>query len=130
MGACTNEVHRRRGERALKFCALLALALATVSLGATTVLGQEPGQVRVFVGYKPGQKAAVREALVAAGGRIHHEFDDLSVFAVTLPRAALAVIERNPQVAYVEADPPRSPQGKSNADRSPKADAPYVHQNK
>lgn len=89
------------------FIALMGMALA----GALSAAGQGAEPERVFVEFRPGQKVAVEAALQAAGGRVHFEFEELSAIAVTLPRPALAGIQRNPNVVLVEPDPPRYPLG-------------------
>jgi hypothetical protein len=61
-----------------------------------------------IVGWGEG-KAAVGQALRQAGGRIHHEFDELSAFAVTVPVRALSGLSRNPNVTMIEEDPKRYP---------------------
>jgi subtilisin len=105
----------------MRFALLVALMIAGI-FWASAGYGQRPAQqVRVFVEYKPGQKALVKAALEAAGGQIHHEFDNLSVIAVTLPQYALSAIERNPNIVHVELDRPRYPLGKT-----PPADDPTV----
>lgn len=62
---------------------------------------------RVYVSFKPGQKAAARGLIEKASGRIHHEFDSLNAIATTLPGAAVAALANNPNIEFVEADPPR-----------------------
>ena len=68
----------------------------------------------------------MKAALQAAGGQIHHEFDNLSAIAVTLPQPALAGIERNPSVTLVEVDPPRYPLGETMPYGVPMVQAPSV----
>jgi len=64
-------------------------------------------QSRVFVAFKPGQKAAVSQALQGAGANIHYSFDSLGAFAASVPATALKGLQRNPNVLYVEDDPQR-----------------------
>lgn len=63
--------------------------------------------VRVYVQFAPGQKAAAQAALAQSGARTHHEFDHLSAIAASLPAAARDALQRNPVVALVEDDPVR-----------------------
>ena len=83
---------------------VLILALAAVARPGPSLAG---GEVRVLVQFVPGHGAAVHAALQGAGGNIHYQFDDLDTFAVTLPEAALAGIQRNPNLVLVEEDAPR-----------------------
>ena len=62
---------------------------------------------RVYIGFKPGQKNAARGLVQQSGGKVHHEFDRLNAMATTLPNAALAGIRNNPNVEFIEDDPPR-----------------------
>jgi serine protease len=85
--------------RAARFAAFLFAATAAAALHAA--------EVRVYIQYAAGQKSAAQTALAQAGGRTHHEFDDLNAVAVTLPEAARAALERSPAVAFIEDDPTR-----------------------
>ncbi|GAB3725901.1 hypothetical protein GCM10028862_00550 [Luteimonas pelagia] len=84
--------------------AALALGLATM-VGAASAADKE----RVWVQFKPGSKAQVQRALKGAGGEVHHAFDGLNAFAVSLPSQAIAGIRNNPNVRLVEADAVRKP---------------------
>jgi serine protease len=92
--------------RPTAFAACLAATLA-LAFGGALAAGPDPD--RVWVKFKPGARVPVERALQGAGGRIHHAFDDLAAFAVSLPPQALDGIRRNPNVEYVEADVPRYP---------------------
>lgn len=63
--------------------------------------------VRVYIQFYPGQKAAAQAAVAQAGARTHHEFDNLNAVAISLPEAARAALQRNPAVALIEDDPVR-----------------------
>ena len=65
--------------------------------------------VRVMIKYKKGQKKAAKNTLTAAGAIIRYSFDDLNVFALTLPEAALEGIAHNPNFLAIENDPARYP---------------------
>jgi hypothetical protein len=54
---------------------------------------------RVWVQYKPGRKAAVREALLQMGAIFNYDFGDLNAFVVSLPEGALEKVARHPDVA-------------------------------
>ncbi|MBI4731940.1 MAG: S8 family serine peptidase [Chloroflexi bacterium] len=69
--------------------------------------GSPNGKVRVLVQFAPGAKNAMERALQGVGGEIHFAFDELDVFAVTLPEAALDGISHNPNVVLIEEDAPR-----------------------
>jgi subtilisin family serine protease len=62
---------------------------------------------RVYVNFKPGQKAVAKGLIQSARGTVHHEFDHLNAFATTLPSAAVAALSKNPSITLVEEDPPR-----------------------
>lgn len=85
----------------------LGLALALGSSAAMAADAPDPN--RVWVKFKPGSKAQVARALQGAGGKVHHTFDSLNAFAVSLPPQALQGIRNNPNVELVEADAPRYP---------------------
>lgn len=53
---------------------------------------------RVWVQYKPGRKAAVREALAQMGAVFNYDFGDLNAFVVSLPEGALQQVARHPDV--------------------------------
>ncbi len=80
---------------------ILILVVATPVLGASD-------HVRVFVEYKPGQSAQVRNALNAAGATFHYQFERLNAFVVTVPEKALDKLANNPRVVGIEVDPVRS----------------------
>lgn len=64
-------------------------------------------QARVIVGFKPGAGAAARSAIAAAGGRIAVDLSEVNGLAAEVPAAQVAVLQRNPNVEFVESDPPR-----------------------
>jgi serine protease len=84
-------------------CAGIALAMAGSSFAADT------GSERVWVKFSPGGKGNVENALRAVGGTIHHSFDDLAAFAVSVPPQALTGLRNNPNIEYIEADAIRQP---------------------
>ncbi|MEG3191190.1 S8 family serine peptidase [Lysobacter sp. D1-1-M9] len=91
-----------------KLVSALALGL-TMAIGSGAAMADGPDPDRVWVKFKPGSKAQVQIALRSAGGTVHHSFDNLRAFAVSLPPQALQGISNNPNVEYVESDAPRYP---------------------
>ena len=85
---------------------------AIVGVGATLLMmlgatAQAAEQSRVYVGFAPGQKAAVSASLSRAGGKTHYTFDRINAFAVSVPTAALKGLSKNPNILYIEDDPKR-----------------------
>jgi hypothetical protein len=62
-----------------------------------------------MVKYKPGSKTHVQQALKASGARVHYTFDELGVFAASVPEQALKGLRNNPNVEYIENDARRYP---------------------
>ncbi|WP_036206520.1 S8 family serine peptidase [Novilysobacter arseniciresistens] len=87
----------------------LGLGLAMALGSSAAVATDAPDPDRVWVKFKPGTKAQVARALRGAGGQVHHTFDSLDAFAVSLPPQALQGIRNNPNVELVEPDAPRYP---------------------
>lgn len=85
------------------------LALGAFSNGLPASLKLQPDAVRVWVDYRPGQRAQVFAALRQAGAQVHYHFTGLGSYVVTLPAAALDGIRRNPNVTGIELDPVRAP---------------------
>lgn len=100
-----------------KRLSLLVAALFAMSWGSSSVpsYAQGPGgaqangqaHARVIVVFKPGAGAAARSAIAAAGGRVAVDLSEVNGLAVELPAAAVAALQRNPNVEYVENDAPR-----------------------
>ena len=85
---------------AYRGCAIVFFASLTSAVWAAE-------QARVYVNFKPGQKAVAKGLIEKANGKVHHEFDSLNAIATTLPAAAVAALGGNPNIAFVEEDPPR-----------------------
>ncbi len=85
---------------------ILALVLGMFPMSGAFA-GSPNGKVRVLVQFAPGAKNAMERALQGVGGEIHFAFDELDVFAVTLPESALDGISHNPNVVLIEEDAPR-----------------------
>jgi subtilisin family serine protease len=100
------------------YCGSLpATAHAQASAG-TQATG--PGKARVIVAFKPGASAAARSAIAAAGGRVVVDLGEVNGLAAEVPGAQLAALRRNPNVEFIENDPPRRALGMpGNAVRSP-----------
>ncbi len=79
-------------------------ATLLMMLGATV---QAAEHSRVYVGFAPGQKAAVAQSLNRAGGTTHYTFDRINAFAVSVPTTALKGLSKNPNILYIEDDPKR-----------------------
>jgi subtilisin family serine protease len=111
-----------------KLAGALALALGVVFVSGTLVTGAAnaagPDQDRVWIQFKPGSKAQVARALNSAGARVHHQFDDLSAFAASVPAQALQGLRNNPNVVLIEADAPRYPMGQVTPYGVPMVQAP------
>jgi len=88
---------------------LLVLVLALSVTGAALAAPGGQGTVRVWVGYGSGRSAQAWQALAGSGATLRYHFTDLEAYVVTLPAAALAGIEHNPNVLYVEEDAERYP---------------------
>jgi subtilisin family serine protease len=69
--------------------------------------------VRVWVQYDPARRGEVMEVVAAANGLVHHTFDDLEAFAVTLPGVVIDALQELPGVVFVELDQPRFPLAQS-----------------
>jgi len=95
--------------------AFVVVALLTSMVPATQAVAtpstDPKDQQRVIVYFTPGNKGAVMNALQAAKGQVHYEFDDLGAIAVTLPTQAMQGIQRNPNVTGIETDVLRHPTG-------------------
>lgn len=80
--------------------------LASV-LGLSLATSLWAADERVYVAFKPSQKGVAKGLIQNAGGKIHFEFDSLNTIATTLPGAAVAALAKNPNIDFVEQDPPR-----------------------
>lgn len=99
-----------------------APALAPI-LGASSPAAI-PGRYIVVLNNSRGNAAQNRAAVIAAakglGGSVHYEYSSaINGFAATLPEAAVQGLQRNPNVAYIEADAVVSIDGDLNTAQSP-----------
>jgi subtilisin family serine protease len=93
--------------------ALLALAACnapetTPANETATVESDLTSQVRLIVHFGNDQSSG-RAALNAAGARVALELPSIGAAAVTLPAKAVAALQNNPGLAFVEEDVPRYP---------------------
>lgn len=94
----------------MKFLKLLMVAVSGLLLvlgTSTSAFAGNDNKVRVYIGFKQGQKASVEHALKGAGAETHFRFDQLGAFAVSVPEQALNGLRNNPNVSFVEPDPKR-----------------------
>jgi len=70
--------------------------LNLVTAAGTGTLNAGP---RIWVQYKVGRKAVVREALVQLGAIFNYDFGDLNAFVVSLPEKSIPQIAHHPDVA-------------------------------
>jgi serine protease len=94
------EIHMMSSFRAARSVALL-FAASWVTISALAA------EIRVYVQFQPGEKAAAQAALSQLGARSHHEFDDLNAVAVSIAETARDALARNPAIALIEEDPVR-----------------------
>jgi serine protease len=113
-------LYQEEGMRiSIKLGALFLVLLALGLIGQVQAPAQGPEQVRVLVEFQPGAKGQVQQALQNSGAVFHYEFDELNTFAVSLPQAALAGIERNPNVVFIEEDALRFRMGEPSGSPQP-----------
>ena len=100
--------------RALSPRALMAplavLLAATLFLFAGQALAQQgPDPNRFIVKFQEGQGPVGKAALQRAGAELLVELEPQNAAAFRIPAEALAGIARNPNIEYIEVDPPRYP---------------------
>jgi subtilisin family serine protease len=66
-------------------------------------------QSRVFITYEPGFKDHAKNAVAAAHGKLHYEFDDDGSVVASVPANALNGLSHNPHVLDIEEDVQRMP---------------------
>lgn len=84
---------------------LATLGLASIALLQGMATAAESS--RVYVNFKPGKKALAKGLIQNASGVVHHEFDELNAVATTLPVTAIQALRNNPNIEFLEDDPPR-----------------------
>ncbi len=87
---------------------VISLLLSPV---VTLPVRADPGgeKVRVLVAFDKANKGNVEDDLKNSNAEFHYTFDDLGVFAVSVPQQALNGLQHNPHVIYIEEDAPRYP---------------------
>ncbi len=78
-----------------------------MALGMSASAAAGNDKVRVYIGFKDGQKGQVQQSLRGANAETHHTFDQLKAFSVSVPEQALQGLRNNPNVSFVEPDPKR-----------------------
>ncbi|HYU40884.1 MAG TPA: hypothetical protein VEQ84_01920, partial [Vicinamibacteria bacterium] len=86
---------------------LMGAAAAAVAL--TMASSAFAADNRYIVAFTDGHSAAARAALSAAGGRVVLELGAQNAVAAHVPDRALAGLQRNPNIAYIEPDVLRYP---------------------
>ena len=95
--------------RASKKTFSLCLAAAAVGMLCNAAYAAAPDTTRIIVAFKPGAKAAVKSAVAVAKGSVKHEIFGMNAMSIEVPRTALAGLENNPNVQYIEEDVIRKP---------------------
>ena len=90
----------------------LALLLAVALIVGTFPMALAEPAERVLIEYMPGKGAAVRNAVLAAGGQVHHDLDRINTIAVSVTGRWANRLAKDPNVVMVEADPLRYLAGK------------------
>ena len=98
------KITQSKRRRALTIGIVLIFTLALFASGAYAATA-----TRVFVQYRPGNRAAADAELFKAGAKIHYHFADLNSFVVSIPNLALRGLRRSPHIAAIEEDPLRTP---------------------
>ena len=85
-----------------------SVLLAVVGLAAAVPIAAGAGSMdRFLIDYAPGDGPAIRDAVVAAGGQVHYQFDSIDALAASLPAAAVSGLSLHPKVLTMEVDPLR-----------------------
>lgn len=88
-----------------RFTALSCGIALAIGMSASAAAGND--KVRVYIGFKDGQKGQVQQSLRGVNAETHHTFDQLNAFSVSVPEQALQGLRNNPNVSFVEPDPKR-----------------------
>jgi subtilisin family serine protease len=83
-------------------------ALGVVFLATTGAFAGEAGQ-RYIVKFAPGMTAGGDAAVTAAGAQVARRLGPQNAVAAYIPEAALAGLNRNPHIEYIEIDQQRVP---------------------
>lgn len=109
-----------------KATALTALMVGSLGLVAAPVHAAAQAKVRVIVAMKAGKGAEARAAVAAAQGDIKLAIDGMDALAIEVPATALAGLQRNPHVEYVEEDVKRYPLALTTPSSAPYASGQWV----
>ncbi|MCB1607827.1 MAG: S8 family serine peptidase [Xanthomonadales bacterium] len=90
-----------------------ALALILGCTLGTAAIAAKPEMERVWVKFRDNNRSNSDAAIQQAGGQVHHRFNDIGAYAVSVPSQALNGLMRNPNVEYVEPDVARYPSAQS-----------------
>ena len=100
----------------VRIAAITLAALAALGVGradaapndrSSASAPQPSRSARMMVAFRPGTSAVVKAAVANAGGRVVDELTEVNGLAVELPTAAVRQLQANPNVEFVEPDPPR-----------------------
>ena len=94
-------------KRSNKIGALSALAALAASF--TLPAWAAPDTTRVIVAFQPGKAAQARAAVAAAHGAVVQEILNTEAVAIEVPSQALAGLQHNPNILYIEPDEKRYP---------------------
>ena len=83
---------------------LLSLSLLVAVMLPAHTLAVDTGAQRVLIRYDVTQRSALPQTVEAAGGQVHHVFDELGVIAATLPSSAVDRIQKDGAVLSIEPD--------------------------
>jgi subtilisin family serine protease len=84
--------------------AMMTMLVASDVGGLQTVHAQSAQRVSVLIGFRNNPGAAEDAVVRGAGGQITHRYSIVRGVAATLPEAAIAALQRNPNVTSVEPD--------------------------
>lgn len=113
---CTTVIQHSLGRYKMNYMktrTLLSAWALGASMLASTAMAAPAANSRVWVEFAPGKGADIERALKANGGQMHHRFEQLHAFAVTLPTSALNGLRNNPSVVSIEEDAKRYPMAQS-----------------
>ncbi|NHA13886.1 S8 family serine peptidase [Thioalkalivibrio sp. XN279] len=92
---------------------VVMLAAALFLFAGLALAAPGPDQDRFIVKFKEGKGPQGKAALRGAGAELLVDLADYDAAAFRIPGQALAGIARNPNVEYIEVDPPRYPMGET-----------------
>jgi len=93
-------------------CAALGMAVSMLAMPLAAQAQATSQHVRVVVAFKAGMGAAVRAAILKAGGSVNADMSEVDAMVVDVPRAKLAALRAMSQVEFVDAGASRRIMGK------------------